>query len=104
MQPRRGVSSTTCGGVAQGLRLVYRNIVLQGELLDRAGCKLLSAPGRAVRLAVHGNDLVGRVEQGLEVFGGEFRGAGKDNTQRLRHGFSLLERKRLAVASLRSEE
>ena len=64
----------------QGGGLVHRNAVLDGQLLDRAGHQLVAAAGRAVRLGVDGDDLMLGAEQGLEVFGGELRGASKDDT------------------------
>ncbi|MNT49060.1 hypothetical protein D3C72_1858870 [compost metagenome] len=72
--------------VAQSGRLQHRDIVLQSKLLDRARHQFLPATGRTIRLGVDRDDLVRAVEQGLEVFGGEFRGAGKDNAQWLSHG------------------
>jgi hypothetical protein len=48
-------------------------------VLDRTWHQLLATAGRAVRLGVDRHDLVRAVEQGLEVFGGEFWGAGKDD-------------------------
>jgi len=68
------------GRVAQGLRLVHGDAVLQSQLFDRAGHQFLPAAGRAIRLGIDGYDLPARVEQGLQVLGGEFRGAGEDDT------------------------
>ena len=48
---------------------------------DRARHQLLATAGRAIRLGVDRDDLVLAGQQGLEVLGGEFRGAGKDDTQ-----------------------
>jgi len=67
--------------VAQAGRLVDGYSVLDGELFDRARHQLLTTTRRAVRLGVDGNDVVLAGQQSLEVFGGEFRGAGKDDTQ-----------------------
>ncbi|MNH40482.1 hypothetical protein D3C79_1018070 [compost metagenome] len=64
----------------------HRDIVLQSKLLDRARHQFLPATGRTIRLGVDRDDLVRAAQQGLEVFGGEFRGAGKDNAQWLSHG------------------
>ena len=55
-------------GVLEARRLQYGNGVFHSELLDRAGHQLLTTAGRAIRLGVHRDDLVRRVEQGLEVF------------------------------------
>ncbi|RMU78088.1 hypothetical protein ALP24_05654 [Pseudomonas syringae pv. aptata] len=78
--------------IAQCGRLHDRYVVLQRQLLDRAGHQLLSTTGRAIGLGVHGNDLVRAVEQGLEVFGGEFRGAGEDDAQWLSHGVLIIKK------------
>ena len=60
----------------------------------------LPATGRTIRLGVDRNDLVRAVQQGLEVFGGKFRGTGKNDAQWLSHEGRLIKRKRLAAASL----
>ena len=70
----------------QSGRLHDSNRVFQRELLDRAWHQLLPAPGRTIRLGVNRDDLVRAVEQCLEVFSGEFWGAGKDDAQWLSHG------------------
>ena len=75
--------------ITQCLRLQHRNVVLHGELFDRAGHQLLAAPGRAVRLGIDRNDRFARIEQGLQVLGGEFRSAGENDAQGLGHGDSL---------------
>ena len=50
------------GRVAQGLRLVDGNLVLQGQLLDRAGHQFLPAAGGAIRLGVDRDDLIRAVQ------------------------------------------
>ncbi len=79
-------------GIAQCGRLHDRYVMLQRQLLDRAGHQLLSTTGRAIGLGVHGDDLVRAVEQGLEVFGGKFRGAGEDDAQWLSHGVLIIKK------------
>ena len=50
------------GRVAQGLRLVDGNLVLQGQLLDRAGHQFLPAASRAIRLGVDRDDFIRAVQ------------------------------------------
>ena len=76
------------GRITQGLRLKDRDAVLDRQLLHRAGHQLLATSGRAVGLGVDGHHLAARIKQGLQVLGGEFRGAGEDDT----HGSSLTKK------------
>jgi len=69
-------------GGTQGLRLIDRNVVLHGELLDRAGHQLLPAPGRPIRLGVHRHHLAPGVEQGLQMLSGELRCSGKNDAHK----------------------
>ena len=64
---------------AQGLRLIYRQIMLHSQLLDCAGGQLVAAPGRAVRLAVDRDDIQPGLQQSLQVGGGEVRGTGEND-------------------------
>ena len=66
-------------------RLLHRDGRLQRDLLDRAGCQLAPAPGRAVRLGVHRDHLVGRVDQGPQRGYGKVRRTGEDDAQRAGH-------------------
>jgi hypothetical protein len=81
--------------------LQYRNVVLHSELLDRAWHQLLTASRRAIGLGVDRDHFIRAVEQGFEVFGGEFRGAGEDDAQWLSHGLLVLKSVKKEKASKR---
>ena len=60
----------------------------QGKLLDRTGLQLLATPSRTVWLGVDCDNLMIRIEQGLQMAGSEIRRAGENNTKRCGHGVS----------------
>jgi len=90
--------------VAQGWRLQHDNVVLKCKLLDRAGHQLLPTTGRAIGLGVDRHDFIRAGEQGLEVFGGEFGGAGKNDAQWLGHGKRLTKEKGLPEQAFERRE
>ena len=62
-------------------RVHDRDVVLKGQLFDRAWHQLLPVPCRTIRLGVNRDNLIRAVEQRLEMFSGKFGGASKDDAQ-----------------------
>jgi hypothetical protein len=79
--------------------LGHRQTVLEGITLDSTCLQLHSTPGRAIRLRQNERDRKpGRIDRG-ERRGREFRRTGKDDAQRMCHGFQRGRAAHIAWAS-----
>ena len=66
-------------GILQRRGLADRDVVLQRQLLDRAGLQLAPASGRAIRLRVNRDDFVIALQECAQALGGEIRRTGEND-------------------------